>query len=294
MLLANRDQPALAALFAAAVAACGAGAPRQGTDSKEVAAPGPPIPLSETRPYFVPGEQMRYELSLRGVLVGEATLAAGDPGEIDGRPTIIVRSRVESAGVVALLKEVRDDVTSWIDLRSGLPVYYHADVRFGDRAAVIETRFNGGRSGSFVVHHGPPGEERRRSFHQVMPADQGALDGHAVIGALRGWDPPDGGSSTFYVLAGRRVWENTVRLSGREEMRVAIGKFTALRIDGVARRVTRTLGDDRGKEPRTYSIWISDDEDRLPLLVSGKTEFGSVKAELTSYERPDLPAVSRR
>jgi hypothetical protein len=127
---------------------------------------------------------------------------------------------------------------------------------------------------------------RRVVLHQAMPGDQAAFDPHAVIGALRAWKPDEGQHAYFFVLVGRHLWQNTVRLTGREPMTTRMGRFEALRIDGVARRLTRDLREDRRKQPRYYTMWISDDESRLPILVKGKTEYGDVKAELVEYTPP--------
>ena len=57
-----------------------------------------------------------------GVLAGEAAFAVGEPGDVDGRPAITVRSRLASAGAFALIKDVRDEMTTVIDLERGLPL----------------------------------------------------------------------------------------------------------------------------------------------------------------------------
>ena len=81
-------------------------------------------------------------------------------------------------------------------------------------------------------------------------------------------------------------------MSAREPIRSALGHYPALRIDGVARRVTRDLRADPRKPPRHFTVWLSDDESRLPLITEAKTEYGEVRAELVDYLRPDL-AVAR-
>jgi hypothetical protein len=252
---------------------------------------GAPVPLDISRTFFVAGEQMTYELSLRGILGGEATVAVGQPGVIEGKNVVIVRSRVESAGVVSVIREVRDDVTTWIDLETGRPIYLHADVKFGNRESIIETRFNRGRYGSFHVHFEPKGMPVR-TLHQIMPARQAAFDGHSIMGVIRAWEAAEGDHAYFYVLAGQRLWLNTVRMTGRETIKTSLGRFPAVRIDGIAQRLTRTLREEHGKEPRHFSMWVSDDDDRKPLLIVGVTEFGDVRAELVDYQRPDLPAIS--
>ncbi|HKE17993.1 MAG TPA: DUF3108 domain-containing protein [Kofleriaceae bacterium] len=285
------------AVFWCAVAA-GCGASGSGSRSVGEVAPslGPPTALPVVGGVFLPGEQMRFELSLRGIVGGEAAVAVGQAGVVEGKRVIIVSSRVESAGVVALFREARDEVTTWIHMDTGLPLSHHAHVLFGDKESFVETDFAHGKSGGFDVEvrsKRPSGELIRRVTHQAMPEDQAAFDPHAVIGALRGWKAEEGKHSYFFVLVGRYLWQNTVRQTGHERVRTRMGQFDALRIDGVARRLTRTLREDRRKQPRYYTMWISNDETRMPLLVVGKTEYGEVRAELVDYTGPSMLQASR-
>ena len=285
---------AASAIFvAAATAACGASGGSARSSGEAAEPPGPPTALPADGGLFVPGESMRFELSLRGVLGGEAAIAVGQPGLVEGKRVLIVRSRVESAGVVAMFKEVRDEVTSWIDLDTGLPLGHLANVKFGARESIIETRFAGGAGGSFHVEVRRNGSSARRIYHQGMPADQAAFDGHSVVGALRSWRADEGQHAYFYVLIGRFLWQNTIRFTSRERVRTRLGRHDAIRIDGVARRLTRDLREDPKKPPRYYTLWLSDDERRLPLLVEGKTEYGSARAELVDYQAPSQLQAKR-
>jgi hypothetical protein len=239
---------------------------------------------------------MRFELSLRGILGGEAAVAVGQPGKVDGKRVVIVSSRVESAGVVAMFRQVRDEVTTQVHLDTGLPISQQAHVIFGTKESYLDTKFAGGQNGAFEVHVRtklPGGGERERTHRQAMPEDQAAFDPHAVIGTLRAWKPEDGQHAFFFVLVGRNLWQNTIRLTGREKLRTRMGQFNTLRIDGVAQRLTRQLREDKRKPLRTYTVWISDDDAHLPLLVTGKTEFGDVKAELVEYRAPAALSAAR-
>jgi len=224
-------------------------------------------------------------MSLHCIVGRSARMAVGDPGVLDDRKTIIVRAQIESADAVALVKTIRDDVTSWIDVDSGLPVYLKADVKFGEREATIETRFAGGRPGSFTIAYQRRGT-RTRTLRQKMPRHRAAFDGHSIIGALRGWKAEPGDHAFFYVLSGRRLWHNTVRMTRREKIQTTFGRLPAIRIDGVAKRLTPSLRAEPKRRPRTYTLWISDDGERRPLRVVGSTEYGDVKVELVGYTRP--------
>jgi hypothetical protein len=273
--------------------ACGAGATQQPPGVLETTQiEQPPTALEVSQSFFIPGEVMRFELSLRGVVGGETTVAVGQPGEVDGHRAIILRSRVASAGVVALIREVRDEVVTWIDTETGLPIRQHADVKFGKKESIIDTEFNGGEPGPFAIDYERKGHPKR-TFVQSMPRDESAYDIHSIIGVVRAWDAEPGTHAYFYVLAGRRLWQNTIRLTERETIRTSLGRFPAIRIDGVAKRMTRQLRENTHKKPREFTVWISDDADRVPLRVVAKTEYGDVKAELIDYDRPERRVSTR-
>src|SRR5688500_13929355 len=71
---------------------------------------------------YYPGENMAYEVQLGGVLVGEAQLAVGDIGMVDGRRAIVVKSRAATAGVAAVIKKMVDESTTIIDVETGRPM----------------------------------------------------------------------------------------------------------------------------------------------------------------------------
>ena len=283
---------ALISILVAGLAGCGAGGSAGKASNDAPPSLGPPTALPVVGGVFRPGESMRFELSLRGIVGGQASVAVGSPGRVDGKRVIIVRSRVESAGVVAVFKEVKDDVTTWVDLDTGLPLEHLAAVKFGSKEMTIKTRFAGGQAGSFDLSVLRPGSIARNA-RQAMPADIAAFDAHSVIGALRAWRAEEGQHAYFFALVGRHLWQNTVRLTNRERVRTRLGRFDALRIDGVARRLTRDLREDPRKPPRYYTLWMSDDEQHLPLLVTGKTEYGEVKAELVEYTAPSQLRAAR-
>lgn len=282
------------ALITLPLAAFGVGVGCGGTSASgsvtETGAPaGPPVRLGEIAPFFVPGETMVWEVSLHGVIGGEAVLAVGDPGAVDGRTAIVVRSRVETVGAAAVLRKVRDEVTTSVDLTTGRPIQHQADLLFGDKHTVLETEFvaDGYRLG--YVRNGAP----RRTNRQTVPVEDVIHDGHSVIGTLRAWEPEPGARVYFYGLGGKRLWRNTLHFAGRESVTTAMGTFPALRIEGVARRLTSQLDNDPKKKPRYYTLWISDDADRLPLRVTARTEYGDVKVELIEHRVPE-PVLVRR
>ncbi len=288
---------ALATSGVAAMLLCGSACGGSNTGLREApgdtaALLGPPEDFIGARPFFLPGERMSFELSLRGVVAGEAIISVGDPGQLDDKNVIIVRSRSQSVGVGKLFKEVHDEVTTWVDLDTALPIRHEADLVFGAKHVVVSTKFG---TGPFVLEY-QKNDEAERRVRQTLPPELHAYDGHAALGALRAWEPEASGARGFlYALSGRRLWKSTVRFVAREEVRTQLGVFPALRFEGLAWRLERDGRIDRKHRPRRWSLWMSDDLDRLPLLVVSTSRFGEVTAELTDYVRPDdAPAIVHR
>lgn len=274
-------------LVALAAVGCGAGSTTT-IETAEVPA-GPPVALAIDRPLVISGEMLRFELSLRGIVGGEAVIVTGQPSQIDGRELVAVRSRSRSTGVAKLIKEVSDDVVTWMDAATGYPIKLRADTKFGDKEALIESVFNDGKPGAFVIRYKRKGRPLRR-FNQIMPADMAPFDGHSILATLRGWDAAVGSRSYFYVLAGKRLWHNTVAVEEVARITTKLGRFKARRLEGVAWRLDRSLRRVRRKKPRHYTVWVTDDEERIPILVTAKTEYGQVKVELIERDVGPLQA----
>ncbi len=284
---------ATGALLLGLISACGANS--QSPLSVESIALPDKLPAQTMEPsasYFIPGEGMSFDISLRGVLGGTAVLGVGQPGVMEGRSVIIVRSVVESAGLLVAIKEVRDQIATWVDIDLGVVLKHEAESLFGKKQASVETNLGGGKKGPFHIDYFPKGRKVQRAL-QKLPADAFAYDSHAILGRLRAWQPEDGEELSFFLLSGRRLWRSSVRVGAHETIRTSLGRYPAIRIDGVSQRVNRSLGDVKSKKPRNYSIWISDDASRLPLLVMAKTEYGELRVELVEYRRPDRRVTSR-
>ena len=102
---------------------------------------------------------------------------------------------------------------------------------------------------------------------------------------LADFDPGDDGQVD--VIAGELLTH--FRATADTEAFTLLYELTRERLSniaqGVARRLHRNLSINSKKKPRRYTLWISDDEKRLPLLITAKTEYGLVKVELVSWQK---------
>ena len=242
--------------------------------------------LGPRPPFLIPGEAMSFELSYSGILTGRAVLAVGEPGVIDGRSILIVRSQFETAGAAKLVTAIRDSIDSQIDFDTGTLIEHRGQalgsgkratalIRVGDQSTLFEYEREG---------------KKPLTFDVTLPSGEIMHDTHSILGALRTWDPEPGAVVYFYSGSGRRVWRTDLEFRGSETMRTAMGLRAALHYAGSSARLNpRSLEADRSKPPRSIEVWFSDDDLRMPLRVVAHTEYGDFRAELVSYQRPDQP-----
>ncbi len=264
----------VAAVLGLAVAACGAEA---------VATPASPATAAPAQRELglYPGETMAFEVKLGGLLVGDAQLAVGELGAVEGRSSIAVRSRVATAGAAALIRKISDEATSVVDVATGRPLSVQTDVWQGDKHITSASTFVGQQA------------KIRYQRGDAAPVDVvvnfGATelhDAHTAMAAIRSWRPRTGERRTVFVVGGRRIWRVDVTAAGTESIGTELGNRRAIVLEGVGFRARRNLTVE-GKAPaRTFKVWLSDDADRVPLRVTATTELGQVEMALTDYTRP--------
>lgn len=228
-----------------------------------------------------PGETMAFEVHISGVLAGEAQLAVGQPGEIDGRKVIVVKSRASTAGAAALLKQISDEATSVIDVETGRPISLESLIVNGGKRTTASAKFAGGIAE--VTYQRPTDSKpltQKINFGKVI-----VNDAHTAMAQLRGWKATKGATRTVYVIGGRRLWRIDVTYAGEQEIGGVLGNRRAIVFEGKSFRAKPNMTLESSKAARTFTVWLSDDADRVPLKVTATTELGEITMDLTDYTR---------
>jgi hypothetical protein len=112
------------------------------------------------------------------------------------------------------------------------------------------------------------------------------FDAHTAMAQLRGWKASKGAERTVFVIGGRRLWRIDVTHAGEETIGSALGNRRALVFKGKSYRAKANMQLETSKAARTFTVWLSDDADRVPLKVVAATELGDIVMDLTDYSRP--------
>ena len=244
-------------------------------------------PAAATRPNatgeigLTPGETMAFEVRLAGMLAGEAQLAVGELGDYEGHRAVVVKSRAQTAGAAALVKHIVDEATTVIDMDTGRPLALDTLVELGDNKTTASAKFTGNVADvTYTRSEDNAPHKQRIDFGAVT-----AHDAHSAMAQLRGWRAAPGAMRSVFVVGGRRVWRVDVTYAGEDTIGSALGNRRAVRYTGQGYRTRRNMTAETDRPARTFSVWLTDDADRVPLRLTAKTELGEVAMDLTEYNR---------
>ncbi len=236
----------------------------------------PAAKLGTQPPFASPGERVRYRVTALGLELAALTMAVGEVTPVEDKPAVVLQAVAESVGLAARVKPVRVEFTSWIDVATGLPLLFRAV----EGQEVVEARFTKLVDKKFPISTQKP-ELPEKIEMQVTNGQP--LEMLGVLLVLRSWESKVGGSSTFEAVRSSYMWRMQATLVARESIATELGEFPTVKFDAISRRMMRDGSIDQGTEPRKFSVWISDDADRVPLLMVAETDYGDIKIEIVDY-----------
>jgi len=236
-------------------------------------------------PLVTPGERMTYRVELRGVELAVMTIGVGDLTDLDGVKTIVVQVHAKSVGLAQMLAAVDDTFTSWIDITTGRSRRFAVDefetnskVNVEHSVADLAARSGEQVTVTFALNDAAPQPETQK----VTLPD--VWDYNSFLVALRSWEGAPGTKQKIEVLRSRYLWSMEIGIKGKEKLTTELGDLPALRFDAHTFKLTRAGEKDTTSDERDMSIWISDDNDRVPLKLTARTDYGDIQMDIVDYQ----------
>lgn len=233
---------------------------------------------------------MSYKLSLMGAELATFDLAVNDQEtEVAGKPTLVVQTHAKVSGIGELAARaagihVDDTFTSWLDVATGRPLRWYCEeyaTKSTDKER-SEARLAERTNDTIPIEFHVNDEASKEEPQTVSKPD--VWDFNAFLIALRAWEGPPGSTVSAEVLRSRYLWHVDMKIAGKEELHTALGDFPALRLTGHTYKLGRNGQKLAGNDERDFTIWISDDDGRVPLEVKARTDYGAVEMTIVDYQ----------
>jgi hypothetical protein len=233
------------------------------------------ITLPASQPVAVHAELLRADVELFGLPLGhlESTLCPGSDATT-------IETHVQPAALVNALHRSGGDAHTELAASSPLPRLSEYSIQDGNLLRHYQVDH---RAGAFEYLY-DNGGEARRTGHGSVPEGAFAHDLQSALVLLRGWRPRLGEVGYFYVVLGRRLWRTEVTYAGPEMLQTERVPRLTQRLDGVSVR----LWQPSEIEPRRFSLWLSEDPERVPLRMVADATFGEVTLTLTDRRQDQV------
>jgi len=236
----------------------------------------PDEPGSGTAWSFAPGETSTYSVAFGRFKLGEARLTVQDIETIDGRE--VVRTSLQVEGGPPFYR-IENDFSSWIDTGRFRSIRFERRIREGPRR--LRDRYElDPVAGVFTAESWSEELESYEPsrFENGGPMPEDAIDEIAFLFLVRTLILDSGDESRMERYFKPQSNLISVRVLGREEIRVPAGRFKTIVVEPIIPEL-EVFREDR--KPR---VWISDDERRIIVKVQTNATIGAVALNLTDYD----------
>lgn len=216
----------------------------------------------ERKPTFV-GETLRFAMSVLGASGGDLTLSAKET-ELDGKPAYKFELSAISNEFLSKIFLVRDYLASWVDPKTFQSLRFEKHTVEGKRVRDDLIEFDYEKK--VAIRDGKP-----------IPIEANTLDSLSSLYYIRLIDLEKRDTIPLTVVS-RHLFPLTVIAEGRETVTTPAGTFKTIRVE--PQGPEGLIG--KGKN---LTLWLTDDERKMPVQIKSKLKIGTLTGKLKSIER---------
>ncbi|HBH07055.1 MAG TPA: hypothetical protein DDX92_10690 [Flavobacteriales bacterium] len=219
---------------------------------------------------FKRGERMEYLVHYGWIDAGKAIVEVqNEDMEYQGRTMLHIKGWGRSKGAFDFFYKVRDYYETVMDPDSMVPYHFVRDINEG--GFKFRKEYNFDRENQRVVTHNgeiikvPGGvQDLLSSYYFARHID---LDSYQI-----------GDVISFKAIVDEKVEPLRIRYLGKEKVKIKTGTYRCHKFQPLVQE--GRIFDD----PEDLTVYISDDKNKVPVLMKADVLVGSIKMELISWE----------
>ncbi|ANH59282.1 DUF3108 domain-containing protein [Dokdonia donghaensis] len=240
--------------------------------------PDPPVTKAHNDSYQA-GEWLKFRVHYGLLTGGYATIDIKDE-MFNGKPVHHIKGYGETTGIVGLAFGVEDYYESWVDKKTDLPYKFLRKIDEGGHTKNKVIEFDQQANKAHI-------NDLKHNKKTTIDTEPGIQDMVSAMYYLRnnleteGLKAGDEINLTMFFDGENYPFK--MRFLERETIRTKFGKVKTL--------VFRPLVQSGRvfKEQESLTIWVSDDDNKIPLRIKASLSVGSLKADLDAYKGLKYP-----
>lgn len=224
---------------------------------------------------FGEGEWLKFKMSYSGFLkAGNATLSVEET-TYENKPVYHVTGKGWTTGAIKWFFKVEDLYESYFDKSSGAPYYFVRKIDEGGHTKNLRIKFNH-ELGQATVN------DLKHKKDTVVSVDEQVQDMVSAYYFLRSNYNKDlikvGDVVSLNMFFDEENYKFKLKFLGKETINTTFGKIKTLKFRPyvMAGRVF--------KEEESLTLWVSDDDNKIPLRIKADLAVGSLRADLEAFK----------
>ncbi|MAY21296.1 MAG: ATP-dependent exonuclease [Flavobacteriaceae bacterium] len=223
---------------------------------------------------FGDGEWFKFRVHYGFVTAGYATLEVND-AVLNGKEVYHIKGEGKTIGMSKWFFKVEDDYQSYIDKEKDVPYRFIRKIDEGGYTKDIQIDFNRG-TGVALVHNKEKGTKDFVTFSQDAQDMVSAF--YFLRNHIDGTTLKEGDTVDMDMFFDKESFRFRLKFLGKEVLRTRFGKINTLKFRPYV-EAGRVF-----KEKESLTVWVTDDDNKIPLLIKAELAVGSLKATLTEFK----------
>ncbi len=227
------------------------------------------------------GEQLTFRVAW-GIFGNAGEIKIRGAAETnDGAPFLAITTTTSTRSVLARVYPFEAQSESIFDLRTGKMTVHTENSASNKKKTNISLEFNYPKSEILFTDFMNSANNRTLPLPPGNPND--------LIGSLvqtRTWNLKPGEKRDLNVLFEKEIYELTIYAVRYEKLKTGLGTFNTLVYEP---RMEKTPPKGMFKRGSAVHVWISQDEQKLPVRFEVEFKFGAGVATLLNYDEPTTP-----
>lgn len=223
---------------------------------------------------FQKGEWLKFKMSYSNFLnAGFSTMEVRETTN-NQKEAFHILGKGKSTGIVSLFFNVKDDYQTYMYKESLLPYRFIRKIDEGGYTKDEEILFNHDKNEAIVKNH----KHNTVDKHPIGEDIQDLLSALYYIRNQNLSNLKAGDKIELKMFIDQEITNFKLHFLGKDVVKTKFGKVKALKFRPMV-QAGRVF-----KEQESLTIWISDDENKIPLLIKASLAVGSLRADLDQYK----------
>ncbi len=237
-------------------------------------APVTTVPVLAAANRFATGEHLEYRVHYGFINAAEATVDVSSKiHQVNSRPCYRVDVSGRTTGAFDLVTRVRDSWQSYIDTSTILPQEFHMSQREGKYRKDQEVKFD--RSSDKILSKDADATKEHRAPDNIHDL----ISGYYYLRTIDFNRMREGDAVSVKAFYDNEFYDMRVKYLGRDVVKTKFGSINVFKITPMLPNKNNFFEDND-----SIRLWISDDENRVPVKAEVDLAIGSIEMDLKRYK----------